>query len=105
MTKHVRPWSYEEEQNRYVNVGETLRRAMNKNRHLKLMVCSGYYDLATPFFGSDYTVAHLGLEPELRTNIRVRYYEAGHMMYIHGPSRRRLKKDVSDFYQAVLARE
>ena len=92
-------WKYPE--GRYVNVAETLRRAMSKNRHLKVMIASGYYDLATPYFAADYTVSHLGLDKTLQGNIAVRYYEAGHMMYIHAPSRTKLKRDVAAFYRAA----
>jgi hypothetical protein len=59
---------------------------MSMNRQMRVLVANGYYDLATPHFGSDYTVAHLGIAPELRDNITVSYYEAGHMMYVHRPS-------------------
>jgi len=86
---------------RYVNVAETLRRAMTKNKHLHVMIASGYFDLATPYFATEYTVSHLGLDPSLRGNIAVRYYEAGHMMYIHAPSRKKLKSDVAAFYGAA----
>jgi carboxypeptidase C (cathepsin A) len=94
-------WKYPE--GRYVNVAETLRRAMSKNRHLKVLVTSGYYDLATPYFATDYTVRHLGLDKSLRANITVRYYEAGHMMYIHAPSRTKMKSDVAAFFRAAVA--
>ncbi|MBX6315544.1 MAG: peptidase S10, partial [Isosphaeraceae bacterium] len=60
---------------------------------------SGYYDLATPYAGTDYTLAHLKLDPTLRQNIRVETYEAGHMMYIHGPSLAKLKRDVAQFLE------
>ena len=101
LTGRVRPWSYKSHQNRYVNVGEALRRAMTKNRNLRVFVASGYYDLATPYFAADYTFLHLGLPTELRDHVTKRTYEAGHMMYIHGPSRIQLKKDVAAFYGAA----
>ncbi len=94
-------WKYPE--GRYVNVAETLRSAMSKNRHLKVLVTSGYFDLATPYFATDYTVRHLGLDESLRANITVRYYEAGHMMYIHAPSRTKMKSDVAAFFREAVA--
>jgi len=87
---------------RYVDVTDSLRQAMTNNRNLRVMVASGYYDLATPFFATDYTVRHLGLAPELRDHMRVRYYEAGHMMYVHTPSRQKLRDDVAEFYAWAL---
>ena len=61
----MQPWSYERFQNRYVNVAEMLRQAMTQNPNLKVMIANGYYDLATPFFATEYTVNHIGLEPAL----------------------------------------
>lgn len=84
--------------NEFLNVGETLRSAMHKNPHLKLLVCNGYYDLATPYFATEYTFNHLELDAELQANVSMCYYEAGHMMYTHLESLRQLKSDLDTFY-------
>lgn len=102
LTGRVQPWSYASSQNRYVNVSETLRSAMTKNQHLKVFVASGYYDLATPLAGAEYTISHLGLNPSLRSNISIRYYEAGHMMYIRLADLAKLKTDIADFMQSAI---
>ncbi len=65
LTDKVQPWSYEHFQNRYVNVAEMLREAMTQNPSLRVMIANGYYDLATPFFATEYTVNHIGLAPGL----------------------------------------
>jgi carboxypeptidase C (cathepsin A) len=39
----------------------------------------------------------MDISARLRENIQVKYYEAGHMMYIHPPSRERFSKDLADF--------
>jgi len=57
------------------------------------MVMSGYYDFATPYSASDYTVDHMFLEPEIADNLWVRYYEAGHMMYIREADHRKFRED------------
>lgn len=98
----VWPWNYSDFENRYVNTAETLRRAMTINPHLKVFVASGYYDLGTPHFAADYTFHHLGLNPTLRANITMKYYEAGHMMYIHQPSLAAMKHDLAEFVQAGI---
>lgn len=90
-------WSYGYFQNQYVNVAETLRGSMTFNKYLKVFVANGYYDLGTPYFATEYTFDHLGLDESLRKNIRMSYYEAGHMMYIHMPSLKTLKKDMTKF--------
>ena len=97
LTGRVRPWSFKDFENQYLNVAETLRAAMNQNPHMKVFVANGYYDLATPYFATTYTFEHLGLEPELRKNISMGYYEGGHMMYIHLPSLAQLKNDLARF--------
>ena len=97
LSGRVRPWSFKEHENQYVNVAETLRKAINLNPALKVFVANGYYDLATPYYATAYTFNHLQLEPHLRPNISMEYYEAGHMMYIHGPSLVAQKKHLADF--------
>jgi len=98
----VSPWDYSNVENRYLNVAEDLRRAMSMNPYLQVMVQSGYYDLATPYFAMDYTVATMQLEPEVRENIRIEYYEAGHMMYIHEPDMVKMREDAARFYAEAV---
>ncbi|MFG0325942.1 MAG: S10 family peptidase [Phycisphaerales bacterium JB037] len=104
LTGRVHPWSYGSDENRYANVGETLRSAMSKNADLHVLVACGYYDLATPFFAAEYTVEHLGLDPERRGNVRLTYYPSGHMMYIRVADLVKLKDDAAAFYRDALAR-
>jgi carboxypeptidase C (cathepsin A) len=95
------PWEWDTT-NGYAETGEALRAAMARNPHMKLFVASGYYDLATPYFATEYTLAHLGLDPELRANITTAEYEAGHMMYIDLRELARLKADVAAFLNFAL---
>ncbi len=90
-------WGWKDFSNRYANVGETLRKALAMNPHMRVLVANGYYDFATPHFASDYTFDHLGVDPKQRENFTVAYYEAGHMMYVHKPSLERLAKDLRAF--------
>jgi len=95
----VYPWNYNNVQNQYLNVAESLRDAMTKNTHLKVFIGSGYYDFATPYFTANYDVAHMFLKPELRKNVQHFYYEAGHMFYINKTSLVQFKKDVDSFFE------
>lgn len=95
----VWPWSYAEHENQHVFVAETLRKAMTINPHLKVFVANGYYDLATPYFATEYVFNHLGLDETLHSNISMAYYEAGHMMYIHLPALEQMKKDLAEFIE------
>jgi len=98
-------WNYESYQNQYVNVAETLRKAISTNPYLKVFVANGFYDLATPHFATEYTFNHLGLDPSLRDNISMEYYEAGHMMYIHLPSLEKLKQDLAAFIHKAMLQD
>lgn len=90
-------WKYEDFQNSYVNTAETLRGAMMKNPHLRVFVANGLYDLATPFFATEYTFDHLGLRDGLQKNVAMGYYPAGHMMYSHKESLAALTRDLKQF--------
>ena len=74
-----------------------LTSAMKRNPNLQVLILNGYYDIATVFYGVEYSINHMGLDPELKKNIIMKYYEAGHMMYTHKPSMAKFKKDVDEF--------
>ena len=103
LTDRVYPWSYREYENRYVDVAGTLRDAMTQNAALRVFVANGYYDLATPFLATEYTINHMLLDPKLRDHVTLSYYEAGHMMYTQLKSLEKLKQDISKFMAAGLA--
>ena len=98
----VQPWNYNNVQNKYLNVAESLRKAMAVNPYLKVWVLAGYYDLATPYFAADYTFSTMGLRPEQKKNVNFTYYESGHMMYIHKPSLIQVKADADKMYSGVI---
>ncbi len=95
-------WDWSKAKNQYLNMNEDLLDLMSQNPHFRVFVASGYYDLATPFEATDYTFAHLPIDPILERNITIRYYDAGHMMYIHKPSLVKLKRDMADFVRGTL---
>lgn len=97
LTSRVRPWSYKEFENAHVQVASRLAAAMRANPHLRVHVACGYHDGATPYFAAEHTFAHLPVPAELAGNVEFRYYEAGHMMYVHEPSRLRQSADLAAF--------
>jgi carboxypeptidase C (cathepsin A) len=99
LTGRVRPWSFKGYENRFVNVGPTLAGAMRQNPALKVYVANGYYDVATPYFATQYTFDHIGLTAPMKQNVRFGYYEAGHMMYIHKRSLVKLREELAAFYR------
>ena len=81
------------------NTAIDLAHTMKQNPNMRVLVQQGYYDLATPLLATEYFVDHLDISDELRSNIQVAYYEAGHMMYIHEPSMKKFKEDLARFVQ------
>lgn len=92
-----KPWDWGSAGEGHPDTSDALRKAMTKNPHMRVLVCSGYYDLATPFFATEYTLSHMGLDPELARNVSVTEYESGHMMYVHEPSLKKFKTDCVGF--------
>ena len=82
------------------NVENDLVQAIISNPHLKVEVENGIYDLATPFVATEYTMDHLGLSPNLRKNIKLQYYQAGHMMYLRDEDLAKLKTNVGNVIEA-----
>ena len=74
-----------------------MTQAMITNPRLIVQVENGYYDMATPFFATEFTFTHLGLPADLQKNIKLNYYDAGHMMYLQDSDRVSLKNHVADF--------
>lgn len=94
-------WDWETK-NSFADTSEALRNAFSKNPYMRLFVASGTFDLATPYFGTEYILNHLGLDRSLRNNITISRYGAGHMMYTDAPSRAQLKRDLAAFVRSAL---
>ena len=75
----------------YVNLAPVLGRLLRENPDMRVLMANAYYDLATPFFAAENTVAGNGIDS---ARVRMTYYEAGHMMYLHEPSLDALVRDV-----------
>ncbi len=92
-------WKYDKNENQFVNTGEQLRNAFRSNPFLKVIVCNGYFDLATPYFATQYTFNHIELPEKQRENISMTYYYSGHMMYTHKPSLIQVTQDLKQFIE------
>jgi carboxypeptidase C (cathepsin A) len=85
-----------------VNSGIDLAQALVQDANLKVLVLNGYYDLATPFSATEYMMSHLGLPPAVgAARIQMKYYEAGHMMYVNPPSLKKMKTDLDAFIDST----
>jgi carboxypeptidase C (cathepsin A) len=92
----VGKWNWNAE-NEFANVSETLAESMTANPFLKVHVSNGFYDMATPYYASRYTFAHLNIHPELMKNITEDDYTSGHMMYLNLPDLKKQKEDLAKF--------
>jgi carboxypeptidase C (cathepsin A) len=80
------------------DVALDLSQAMRENPHLLLYSLNGLYDLATPFFGTEYDLGHMQLDPKLHANVRFAYYPSGHMVYLNPAALHLMKADLARFY-------
>lgn len=80
-----------------INTGPDMAEALSRDPNMKVLILNGIYDIATVFYGVEHSINHLGLKKEIKDNIIMKYYEAGHMMYTHQPSLEQFKKEVAGF--------
>src|SRR4051794_15317824 len=97
-------WSYSDFEGRSVSVVDSMSAAMRANPHLQVHVAFGHYDGATAYFAAEHVLAHLQIPEELRDNIDTAYYPAGHMMYVHEPTRVQQAKDLAKFVKKASNR-
>jgi len=83
----------------YISLSRSLADAIHLNSCLMVFVAAGYYDLATPYFATAYTLNHLNLDKKLRDNITFCCYPAGHMMYTDRSCLKKLTEDVAAYYK------
>ncbi len=103
LTGRVHPWDYGGAgNNRFVNTADRLRDVMQQQPHMKVFVGSGRFDLATPYFATEYTVDHMMLRDNVRQNIELFDYNAGHMMYLNKPDLDKLGEDLKAWYRRAL---
>lgn len=86
----------------FADVLPDLKEVMTTNPHLRVFSANGYYDMATPFFGTEYLLDHMGLDPSLTGHISYGFYESGHMVYLHPEALAQFKKDLDRWYDAIL---
>jgi carboxypeptidase C (cathepsin A) len=85
------------------DTAQDLGAAIRQNPHLRVYSLNGLYDMATPFYGTEYDLAHMWLEPPLRGNVQFAYYPSGHMVYLNPEAFRALRADVARMIDQALA--
>jgi carboxypeptidase C (cathepsin A) len=85
------------------DVAVDLSAAMRTNPYLHVLSLNGYYDMATPFFGTEYDLKHMDLQPAQAQNLEFRYYPSGHMAYLNPDALHALHRDLAAFYDEVVS--
>jgi carboxypeptidase C (cathepsin A) len=86
------------------DTAQDLAAAIRNNPHLKVLSLNGVYDMATPFFGTEYDLHHMWLDKPMRGNVEFAYYPSGHMVYLNPQALTSMKADVARFYDEQTAR-
>jgi len=73
-----------------------LARGMRENKDMRVMLASGYYDQATPFYAAELSLQAPGVPMD---RVVKTYYPAGHMMYLDLGSLEQLSEDMRAFVQ------
>lgn len=83
-------------------VAGDLADAMRRNPDLRVLSENGYFDLATPFHGTEYDLDHMLLPPALRKNVQFAFFRSGHMIYLNPKALSAMKKVLDRFYTHTL---
>ncbi len=84
------------------NDDSSLAGAFARNPNLRLFVAVNLYDLSTPFYATEFALAHLSVSPDVRAhNITISHYEAGQMTYVDSKALGKLKSDLATFVSQV----
>src|ERR1700733_11899533 len=86
------------------DVAADLADAIRKNPKLRVFSANGYFDLATPFFSTEYDLSHMDLPEKLVNNVQFGYYPAGHMVYLNVDALKEMKADLAKFYALAQQR-
>ena len=97
-------WDFTHNRREPPNVAPDLATAMTQNPSLRVFSANGYYDFATPYFATVYTLQHLSIAPALQKNITFGFYQSGHMVYLNDASLAQFKSDLARWYDSATGR-
>lgn len=90
----VHPWDRSND-----STGDNLRQAMAQNPYLNVMFQSGYYDGATTYFNSKYSMWNLDPSGKMKERLSWKGYRSGHMMYLRNEDLIKANDDIREFIQ------
>ena len=97
-------WDFTHNRREPPNVAPDLAETMTQNPSLRVFSANGYYDFATPYFATVYTLQHLSVAPALQKNITFGFYQSGHMVYLNESALAQFKSDLARWYDSALGR-
>ncbi|USI73785.1 S10 family peptidase [Sphingomonas morindae] len=101
--KHAAPVRGYDAKQSVPNTAVDLAVAMRTNPYLHVLSLNGYYDMATPFAGTEYDLRHMQLGPDQARNFAFHYYPAGHMAYLNPDARAAMHRDLAAFFDDAVA--
>jgi len=81
----------------FLNVAPALARAMTNDPGMQLMLNNGYFDMATPFFATEYSLRHTPLPKDAWKRITTEFYDCGHMLYLNPEASPVLNRNINKF--------
>ena len=94
----VHPWNNDDD-----NTRDNLRLAMAQNPYLKVLNQSGYYDGATTYFNSKYTLSQVDPSGKMKERFTFKGYRSGHMMYLRNEDLIQANEDLRIFLKESSA--
>ena len=91
-------WDWKHDHRSRPYVAGDLAAAMRKNPYLRVLSENGYFDLATPFYETEYDLDHAMLSPKLRKHITFAYFKSGHPIYINPNALKAMHATLDAFY-------
>ncbi len=95
-------WDWRHDHRSRPYVAGNLAAAMRKNPYLRVLSENGYFDLATPFFETEYDLRQVRLSTRLRKHITFAYFKSGHMIYLNPHALRAMHAVLNSFYHDTL---
>jgi carboxypeptidase C (cathepsin A) len=97
--KAARQWNWDSDgSGDSPGAAQALRRALQADPQLRIMLACGMTDLVAPYFMNAYVIDHL--PRAMRDRIAVKLYAGGHMMYLRPGSRAALQRDARALFPA-----
>jgi len=93
----VHPWDTRENKTR-----ENLRKAMAQNPYLNIIFQAGYYDGATTYFNTKYTMWQMDPSGRMKDRMSFKGYRSGHMMYLRKEDLKLANDDLRTFIKNSL---